>query len=328
MLQPTLSLNDALAQYVTDCRRRGLRPATIRYYQTAVLRFSTGDRCPSIEDFTRDQVRSFQDNSPTLSLGSMRGYLRALRTFSTWLFTEDLLADDRLEKLALPRADRRLVLVPTDTHLLAILDASVPPLRVAIALLAGTGLRISDACALDVPDFQDHRLLVQTTKNRGGRIVPLDDVLTTVLQIYLADLRPAPRDAEGQPLFLSRTHRRLGAGAVRQALGAAARRAGISMPISPHVLRHWFARDLAAHGTSDRILSARMGWTAHSLMGRYAPVSDAELEADTARYSPLRRLSEGGMLTRRLPSPTRGRCRPASFSNNVTEVGRSDGRTP
>lgn len=41
-----------------------------------------------------------------------------------------------------------VLLVPSDQQLLALLDASTPPLRVAIAALAGTGFRISDVCAI------------------------------------------------------------------------------------------------------------------------------------------------------------------------------------
>jgi site-specific recombinase XerD len=327
VVQLDLPTDDALVSYLADCRRRGLRPATVFYYETAITRFAAGGGCPTLADFTRNQVRDFQDNAATLSAGSKRGYLRALRTFSTWLFTEDLLDVDRLANLALPRVDRHLVLVPSEPEILALLDAANPPLRVVIALLAGTGLRISDVSALDVPDLKVDRVHVQTTKNRGGRIVPLDDALTTVLQTYLADLRPRPRLPDDPALFLSRTGRRLTPGCVRLALTAAARRAQVSVPLSPHVLRHWFARDLAAHDTTDRLLSARMGWTSTSLMARYAPVSEAELVADTQRYSPLQRMADGGGLARRLPSNTRGARRAVSRSNSVTATARSAGRT-
>ena len=322
MVQPDLPLKDALARYLADCRRRNLRPATLFYYETAIERV-TSDRCPTLEDFTRDNVRDFQDNSPTLSAGSMRGYLRASRTFSTWLFKEELIDSDPLANLAVPKVDRNIVEVPSDQELFALLDAAGPPLRVVVALLAGAGLRISDVCGLDIPDLRIDRLHVRTTKSRNGRVVPLDDVLAPVLHAYLADLRPIPRQFDTEALFLSRTTRRLTAGCVRLALTAAVCRAGISVDVSPHVLRHWFARDLAAHETTDRLMGARMGWTSDSLMARYAPVSEAELALDTQRYSPLHRLAEGGGLNRRLPLRTRSRSRVASRSNNVAVIGRS-----
>jgi site-specific recombinase XerD len=327
MLELTLPIKHALDRYLVDCRRRGLREPTIHYCDTAVRRFARGDRTAAIADLNRDSARCFQDESPTLSAGSMRGYIRALRTFSTWLFSEGLLPDDPLANLALPRVDRKLVLVPSDEEILDLLDVTAPALRVVIAVLAGTGLRISDICGLDLPDLKGDRLLVRTTKNRAGRVVPLDDVLATVLPAYVADLRVGSRADERDALFLSRTGRRLTPSAARLALTAAARRSNLSMPVSPHVFRHWFARDLAAHGTTDRLLTARMGWTSPSLVERYAPVSDAELVADTARYSPLHRLADGGMLRRRLPSTIRARGTAPRDSKRLPLTSRSRGRT-
>lgn len=77
MVQPDLAIGDALARYLAACRRRNLRSATIFYYQTAIERFAAG-RCVTLADFTREKVADFQDNSPTLSAGSMKGYDRLL----------------------------------------------------------------------------------------------------------------------------------------------------------------------------------------------------------------------------------------------------------
>lgn len=71
--------------YLRDCARRRLRSATIRYFETALARFTQTTEVADLADFDRDHVRAFQDKAVTLSGDSMRGYLRALRTFSTWL---------------------------------------------------------------------------------------------------------------------------------------------------------------------------------------------------------------------------------------------------
>lgn len=70
----------------------------------------------------------------------MKGYLTALRTFSAWLFDEDLLESDPLAKLALPIADQRIVEVPSDRELLSLLDVASPPLRVVVD--EDTGCRV------------------------------------------------------------------------------------------------------------------------------------------------------------------------------------------
>ena len=58
--------------------------------------------------------------------------------------------------------DHALVIVPTDQQLVALLAASGPALRVLIATLAGTGMRIHDASELDLRDLRDGELVVRT----------------------------------------------------------------------------------------------------------------------------------------------------------------------
>lgn len=279
MPEHDLPIEDAIDRYLADCRRRGLRPDTIRYYLTALKRFADGGRCPTLAAFTRATARNFQDESLTLAAGSMRGYLRALRTFSTWLEAEDLLDTDPLAKLALPRVDHRLILVPSDTELLALLDASTPPLKVAIAILAGTGLRISNVCALDQTDVAADRVHVWTTKSRGGRVVPLDATLIAILETYRVDLRPSPTTVDDRALFLSRTGRRMTASAARLALTSAATRAHLPMAISPHVPgrptdRH-SPRQTSAASTRSCCRTTTMAtiWTARAASSCHQPAS-------------------------------------------------------
>jgi len=241
----------AAKAYLVDCDRRGLRPATIRYYHMVLRRFHQATDSHQLAELTVAQVRKFQDESPELSHVSVRGYMRALKTFSTWMVDEGNLDADPLARLRPPRADRRLSVVPTDEELLALLRAAPPRARALLAVLAGTGLRVSDATTLDIDDLRPGELLVPTTKNRGGRALPLDPVLEAILALYAADLRPVGN----RSLFVSRTGNRLSPDGVRGAASRAAGLANLTVRVTPHVLRHWHARDLAIHGTSVSILS-------------------------------------------------------------------------
>lgn len=302
----------ATLAYLEDCRRRGLRPATIRYYDMVLRRFETTSGITELAQLTVPLARTFQDKSSSLAIGSMRGFLRALKTFARWVAAEELLDHDPLERLRLPRSDRRVIVAPTDSEILAVLRASGPVLRVVVALLVGAGLRISDACSLDLEDVRPGELIVARTKNRAGRVVPLDPVLARILELNIR------RDERADPmaLFVSRTGRRLSPDAVRHALTDNRMRAGVEVTINPHVIRHWHARDLASHETHERLMAARMGWQNHELIARYAPVAAAELVRDVERYSPLSRLRDAGALNGLFPSSVL-RVGPAHRSKNV-----------
>ncbi len=282
----------AADDYLRDCRRRGLRPATIRYYGQVLDRLGRACNLAEPADLTLARTRDFQDEPGRLSPRSVRGSLVALRTFSRWLVDEGLLTADPLARLRLPRVDQGVVTVPTGGELLALLRASGPLLRTVLAVLLGTGLRISDLTALAVEDMRPGELVVARTKNRAGRLVPLDPVLEALLARHVADRGPATQGA----LFVTRTGRPLTPDATRLVLTDARVRARLDVRVTPHIVRHWHARDLAAHGTQERLLAARMGWRLGGLIARYAPVTRREVELDVARYAPLVRLRDEGSL--------------------------------
>jgi integrase len=75
-----------------------------------------------------------------------------------------------------------------------------------IALLAATGLRISEALNLTLADISSDGLLIRETKFRKTRLVPLHDTAAAGLQRYLQRRGPGSgddpvfADANGQPL--------------------------------------------------------------------------------------------------------------------------------
>jgi hypothetical protein len=74
----------AVTDYLRDCERRGLRPATVRYYRMVLDRMGTACALDSPADLTLARVRAFQDDPGRLGAASMRGYLRAAKTFARW----------------------------------------------------------------------------------------------------------------------------------------------------------------------------------------------------------------------------------------------------
>ena len=71
-----------------------------------------------------------------------------------------------------------------------------------IALLAATGLRISEALKLTVADVTRDGLLIRETKFRKTRLVPLHDTAAMGLQRYLSRRRPRSDD---DPVFIGKS---------------------------------------------------------------------------------------------------------------------------
>lgn len=113
-----------------------------------------------------------------------------------------------------------------------------------LGLLACTGLRISEALALQLQDITDAGLVVRSTKFRKNRIVPLHDTTRRALQAYLvAREQHAGLDTT---VFLSERHIRLPYSTVVSVFLRLVRDIGIHPgPGKPgpriHDLRHTFA---------------------------------------------------------------------------------------
>ncbi|MBL4848254.1 MAG: tyrosine-type recombinase/integrase [Planctomycetes bacterium] len=113
-------------------------------------------------------------------------------------------------------------------------------------LLYTTGLRVGEACTLDVGDFdrRDATLLVRAGKFRKTRLLPIPTSTALALGRYLDDpIRPA-LTADETPCFVSSGRRRLTREAARHMLRKAAILADVKdagRPPRPHDLRHTFA---------------------------------------------------------------------------------------
>jgi integrase len=148
-------------------------------------------------------------------------------------------------------------------------------MRIAVGLLAATGLRIGEALNLRVGDI-DHvnDLLVIKAAKSGERLVPIHPTTTAALMDYIAlPARAATHPDPDGPVFVTAN----GTGyvyvtfqgmfrRVREAAGLASR--GRARP-RLHDLRHTFATAhmtaaYAHDGDPDRVLSLLATWLGHS----------------------------------------------------------------
>ena len=281
MDQATTPLADVIDAYLADGRHRRLRPATLRYYDYVLRRFAAAlgaavalregearDGAPALGDVTLVAARAYQDAClEALKPQTVANYVVALRTFGVWLEDEEYVAANPLARLRTPKVDRDAPVTFSDGQLAALLRASTPAEATLVAFLATTGVRIGEACRLDLEDVSAGLLAILEAKNRHGRVVPLDAALGRLLRRYVREVRPAPADPEERALFLTRRGTRMTENAVRHMLKRLARRSGVTgVPVSPHRFRHWFAHDLVMHGTHPAVLAARGGWKAGTMI--------------------------------------------------------------
>jgi integrase/recombinase XerD len=176
----------------------------------------------------------------------------------------------------------------------AFLDAIRHPVYHAIALVQyGTGLRISEALALEVSDIDGARGVLRVRHGKGDR--PREVKLSSGLYHWLRDYWSKERPPRPYLFASRRTGRPPSQVTVCHAYVAAAEQAGISKRVHTHVLRHSYATHLLDAGTDVRVIQALLGHASLKTTARYTRVSTA-LVRNTP--SPLELLPSRGRVRR------------------------------
>jgi integrase/recombinase XerD len=167
-------------------------------------------------------------------------------------------------------ADRIL----SEREVMKMLDAEDNPRNLALLrLLYGAGLRISEALGLRWSDvvWRDSDALV-TVLGKGGK--------TRTVNLYgaaVAALRAiAPEAPEPSAYVFQTCHGPLGRIYAVEIIRAAARRAGIKKPVSPHWFRHASATHALERGAALPLVSRSLGHSNLATTGRYLHVRPNE----------------------------------------------------
>jgi site-specific recombinase XerD len=222
----------------------------------------------------------------------------ALRRYFGWLQRTRRLDHDPTSGLSAPKGEARLprVLRPDELRTLIGDPGGSPPQPAGAAaradggavdgavelrdialleLLYGSGLRVAEACGLDVDELDLSRGRV-VVWGKGGkqRTVPLSDPSVASLRRWLAEGREhlATAGSPGAAVFLNRRGRRL---TPRDARRIVDRRAGA--PTHPHALRHTFATHLLDGGADLRVVQELLGHSDVATTQRYTHVSKERL---------------------------------------------------
>lgn len=168
-----------------------------------------------------------------------------------------------------PRRGRRLPFVPSRDEVLRLADAlENPKHRVAVLLLYGSGLRVSELVALNVEDVDTEALLVRVRGAKGGkdRVTILSERVVDEVQRMQGVRRG------GEPLFESALGGRWSIRSVQHVLSRARLAAGVRDQVTPHSLRHAFATHLLESGTDLRVIQVMLGHGRIETTTRYTHV--------------------------------------------------------
>jgi integrase/recombinase XerD len=155
----------------------------------------------------------------------------------------------------------------------------------AFQILYGTGLRLLECLSLKITDINSKEMRIRVRHGKGDkeRLALLSPQLLAVLRDYWRRFRPTDWLFPGNdPKF------HLHCATLRAACHVAALKARIPKIVTPHSLRHSFARHLLEQGTDICVIQQLLGHTRLDTTLIYTRISDVMFRGVV---SPLDRLS-------------------------------------
>jgi site-specific recombinase XerD len=292
----------AFRQYLTAEKRASVHPLRAYLHDLGELRahvVKTLGRAPTLDELDvvmcRSYLASLHGANDAVTIGRK---LSSLRAFFRLAVRRRLVRSSPVAALRAPKRAKRLPMFLGKEDVGRLLDAKGPRPDAAADQVAlesalfeviyGAGLRVSEACGLDLGDIEIDGaracLRVRQGKGRKDRVVPVGAKARAALDVWaaertrrLAAARPA-RATAGAALFVTRRGLRVGPRAVRRLLGRREQVTGTPR-VSPHALRHSFATHLLGEGADLRAIQEMLGHASLRTTQRYAHVDIDHLMA-------------------------------------------------
>src|ERR671934_77424 len=283
-----------ISGFLAELTRQGMATKTVATYATDLSMFarwftdSTGEafRAASV---TPSDILDYKAHLRTVQrrqAATVNRRLAALRKFFLWAQ-----ATGRITELptatvkgvpAAPRSPKSLAKREVDRLLREAEKAGNKRNLAILLLLRHTGLRVGELCNLRLGDIRISErkgsVLVRSGKGDKDRIVPLNHDVREALEAYLK-VRPESADDH---LFLGQRGEPLQTDGVQLIVRKLARRAGLEK-VTPHVLRHSFAKHVLDAGEDLATVSRLLGHERLETTAIYTEPTAADLEEAVAR---------------------------------------------
>ena len=302
-----------LQAFFTDrlTRQRQASPRTIAAYRDALrlllvfVHQRTGTTPADLDwtDLDADTVSAFLNHLEAERGNSTRTRnvrltaIRSLFAYAALQHPEHALLIQRVLDIPPKQFDKRIITFLTDAEVDALLAAPDPKRwegrrdKAMMALAIQTGLRVSELTSLNCADISlgAGAAVRCEGKGRKQRTVPLGGPVQALLQSWMTERAGRP----GDPLFPTRTGRRLSRDAVAQRLNTHTRTATRCCPslrdkaIHPHVLRHSCAMSLLQAGVDTTVIALWLGHASVRSTDAYVHADMSTKEKALALTTPM-----------------------------------------
>lgn len=248
----------------------------------------------SLYAVSSEEILSFQSEHAHMKATTANRKLAVLRRFFRHAVKEQQMSADPCVKIRSAKMPLRVPKTLSENNVEALLKAPSDdtPLgrrdRAMIELMYASGLRVSELVTLSIMDVgMGEGVLRVTGKGDKTRLVPFGEEARHWMNGYFTEARPVILGGQLSDDFFV-TNR--GGGMTRQMFWEIIKKyaglAGITVPLSPHTLRHAFATHLVNHGADLRVVQMLLGHADISTTQLYTYVAQERLKLIHKEHHP------------------------------------------
>ncbi len=234
---------------------------------------------------SKDNIRNYLKTINNKDERTIAHQISVLRGFYKYLILENIIKDNPMINIDLPKLSKKLPNVLTVDEVDKLLDIKLNTMydyrnKAMLELMYATGLRVSELVSLKIEDVDLNNALVRTMgKGSKERIIPFGNYAANALYEYINNYRPQFFKREvNEYLFLNNHGKQMTRQGFFKILKSIAVEKGIDKELSPHTLRHSFATHLLTGGADLRSIQEMLGHSNLSTTEIYTNISKEEIK--------------------------------------------------
>jgi len=245
----------------------------------------------SIESCTKKDILAYISSINGLEVSTVNRHISSLKSFFNYLVDESIIKVSPMEEVSSLKSPKKLPKYLSISEVNKLLNIPLNSEfdyrnKAMLELMYATGLRVSELVSIEYSNIDFENSIIRINgKGKKERIIPLGEVASYYLKVYLSDYRSKllKRNTYNQ-VFLNNHGKPITRQGFNYILENIRELTGIEKEITPHVLRHSFATHLLEGGADIRSIQEMLGHENISTTNIYTEVVNDVLRSNYEMY--------------------------------------------
>lgn len=245
----------------------------------------------SIESCTKKDILTYISSINGLEVSTVNRHISSLKSFFNYLVDESIIKVSPMEEVSSLKKAKKLPKYLSISEVNKLLNIPLNSEfdyrnKSMLELMYATGLRVSELVSIEYSNIDFENSIIRINgKGKKERIIPLGEVASYYLKVYLSDYRSKllKRNTYNQ-VFLNNHGKPITRQGFNYILENIRELTGIEKEITPHVLRHSFATHLLEGGADIRSIQEMLGHENISTTNIYTEVVNDVLRSNYEMY--------------------------------------------